>query len=289
MFVGSVFSPAYRKARQQDRVPARAENHAAVNLAIYGEDRRSSSWVFSEYKDSLERSADGLGLGRNSIEWQGDELVIRIDDQRPWSQGRVQGEIRVQARRRFAPCIDLAGNGEHEWFPVSPASPATVRMSKPGLSFEGTAYHDVNRGTRALERDFVEWDWSRLTPGTHGTPSSTSGVITYDVVTRDQPDTHHRRAFAFDDDHGLRKVDTAGTKLLDGGRAFWGVSRRPVGDEGSLPQHRRTLEDSPFYTRSLISTTMHGRPYHGVHESLRLDRFVEPVVQCMLPFRIRRR
>lgn len=244
--------------------------------------------MFTEYKTGLERSAEGLCLARNSIEWQGDELVIRIHDQRPWARGPVSGEIRVRATRRYAPRIDLASNGHHDWFPVSPASTACVRMSNPDLSFDGIAYHDVNHGDRPLEQDFVEWDWSRLTPVGESAGSKLSGIITYDVATR-RDATHKRRAFAFDDARGLRRADTAGTELLDGGKAFWGVRRRLVGDSGTQAVHRRALEDSPFYTRSLISTTMRNRPYRGVHESLRLDRFVDPVVQCMLPFRIRRR
>jgi carotenoid 1,2-hydratase len=90
-----------------------------VNVAVYGPDRRQSRWLFTEYEQGLDRSADGLSLHANSITWQGDELVVRFDDRSPWSQDRVSGEIRLRAPVRHAPTIDLAGNGAHRWYPVS--------------------------------------------------------------------------------------------------------------------------------------------------------------------------
>jgi carotenoid 1,2-hydratase len=51
----------------------------------------------------------------------------------------------------------------------------------------------------------------------------------------------------------------------------------------------RSLEDGPFYTRSLVESRWYGRTVVAVHESLDLDRFVRPAVQAMLPFRMPRR
>jgi carotenoid 1,2-hydratase len=50
-----------------------------------------------------------------------------------------------------------------------------------------------------------------------------------------------------------------------------------------------TIEDTPFYARSTLKTVWHGQPVQAMHESLRLDRFVTPIVQAMLPFRMPRR
>ena len=159
VFIGSVFSPAYRRAREAakrrgEASPA-AERFAAVNLAIYGAESGQSRWILSEYADGLERSPDGLSLHRSRIEWQGDCLVLEIDDVEPWTQRRVSGRIRIDAGRRFAPAIDLADNGQHHWYPVAPASRASVEFERPDLRFEGIAYHDMNQGQRALEDDFV--------------------------------------------------------------------------------------------------------------------------------------
>jgi carotenoid 1,2-hydratase len=205
---------------------------------------------------------------------------------RPWSQRPVRGSIRVQAGRRFAPAIDLANNGEHHWYPVAPASPAEARFEAPDLCFQGTAYHDMNQGRRPLEDDFVGWDWSRLTPRT--APSADEGLISYDIRTRENPGEIQRRLFAFDRD-SLRLQEPGETRLSSAGRGLWGVERQPVSDPHERGEITRRLEDSPFYTRSLAETRIGGVDYHGVHESLAMDRFVSPITQLMLPFRIRRR
>jgi carotenoid 1,2-hydratase len=49
------------------------------------------------------------------------------------------------------------------------------------------------------------------------------------------------------------------------------------------------LEDTPFYARSLIETTLGGTKVAAVHESLSLDRVANPCVRLMLPFRMPRR
>jgi carotenoid 1,2-hydratase len=50
----------------------------------------------------------------------------------------------------------------------------------------------------------------------------------------------------------------------------------------------RTLEDTPFYARSIASATFGGQPSAVVHEELSLDRFRSPWVRFLLPFRMRR-
>jgi len=57
----------------------------------------------------------------------------------------------------------------------------------------------------------------------------------------------------------------------------------------AVPAVRQTLEDTPFYSRSVIGTQLLGEQVTAVHESLSLDRFRAPWVQAMLPFRIPRR
>ena len=51
----------------------------------------------------------------------------------------------------------------------------------------------------------------------------------------------------------------------------------------------KTLEDSPFYARSLVKATLFGERTVAMHESLDLDRFRNPIVQSMLPYRMPRR
>ena len=54
------------------------------------------------------------------------------------------------------------------------------------------------------------------------------------------------------------------------------------------PHVLKTLEDAPFYARSVISARLLDEPVTLMHESLSLDRFRKPIVQAMLPFRMPR-
>lgn len=60
-------------------------------------------------------------------------------------------------------------------------------------------------------------------------------------------------------------------------------------DAGHPARVLRTLEDGPFYARSLVGATWLGEPVQALHESLSLRRFSAPWVQAMLPFRMPRR
>jgi carotenoid 1,2-hydratase len=51
----------------------------------------------------------------------------------------------------------------------------------------------------------------------------------------------------------------------------------------------RTLEDAPFYSRSLITAHLAGETLTGVHESFSGPRFASPLTRLMLPFRMPRR
>jgi carotenoid 1,2-hydratase len=63
---------------------------------------------------------------------------------------------------------------------------------------------------------------------------------------------------------------------------------RAVASEGP-PTLVATLEDAPFYTRNHVRVRYDGEWQDAFHESLSLERFANPLVQRMLPFRMPRR
>ena len=69
-------------------------------------------------------------------------------------------------------------------------------------------------------------------------------------------------------------------------RTRWLLDRRTRAE--SAPRVLRSLEDGPFYARSVLSTKLLGVDAIGVHETLSLDRFSQPIVRAMLPFRMPR-
>ena len=72
--------------------------------------------------------------------------------------------------------------------------------------------------------------------------------------------------------------DTAGYRFF--------LLSAPAGKEDEVT---RTLEDAPFYARSLVASQVLGKPAIAVHESLSLTRFRAAWVRMLLPFRMPRR
>ncbi len=68
----------------------------------------------------------------------------------------------------------------------------------------------------------------------------------------------------------------------------WRRARETLANDPGRVSVVRTLEDTPFYVRSLLSAPLAGRSAVAVHKSLSLDRFATTVVQWMLPFRMPR-
>jgi carotenoid 1,2-hydratase len=69
---------------------------------------------------------------------------------------------------------------------------------------------------------------------------------------------------------------------------IWRIPRATHADPGQPAIILRTLEDTPFYARSIISSRIRGEKVEAMHESLSLDRFRRPWVRALLPFRMPR-
>jgi carotenoid 1,2-hydratase len=60
-------------------------------------------------------------------------------------------------------------------------------------------------------------------------------------------------------------------------------------DPGTPAQVLQTLEDTPFYVRSVLRSGLLGEQVTSVHETLDLGRVVSLPVRLMLPWRMPRR
>jgi carotenoid 1,2-hydratase len=269
-FLGSVFSPYYAWARR--RGSGDPMRHCAMNVALYGKHKR---WAMTERSSgSVQRGTDFLSIGPSMMSWDGSELTVRIDEMAVPLPRRIRGTIRLRPSAIETRTIALDTAGHHRWRPIAPCARAEVAFDEPGTSWSGQAYFDTNNGDRPLETDFIRWDWSRTrVPG--GT------VILYDVVRRDSP---LALAMRYDDAGGIKDFVAAAAISLPPTR--WQLPRRI---SAASPSLSKTLEDTPFYSRSLINAEMFGDSVTAIHESLALDRFTAPWVQAMLPFRMPRR
>lgn len=270
-FIGSVFSPYYKRARRKGMVDP--ENHCAINVALYGSKRR---WAMTERgAKNLSRDAKCFTLGPSAMSWEGDMLVINIDERCMPFPFALRGTVRLKVNFFYDEPVMLDQKAKHFWQAIAPDARVTVEFENPKLSWAGSAYHDMNWGDEPLENAFKNWTWARAT-----TPNGTQ--VIYDVNRRDGSNFQFGRRFQ---NGTVETRDVPMNFILRNG--LWGMSRNVKSEKP--PQLLRTLEDTPFYTRNHVALTLDGHSFDAVHESLSLDRFVHPVMQLMLPFRMPRR
>jgi carotenoid 1,2-hydratase len=228
----------------------------------------------------LERDASSLRIGPSRLERRGDVLAIAIDEiAAPWPS-RVRGTVRVTTRTWHDEVHRLDAAGRHEWQPIAPCARIEVELEQPASRWQGFAYVDSNRGSAPLEHDFARWHWSRA----HDTSGKTT--VLYDAQRRDGSTLG--LALGFTPDDAIAGLASAPAECALP-RSAWGIARSTRSDAGAPASVSKTLEDGPFYARSLVRSRIDGRATTAVHESLDLDRFASPWVQAMLPFRMPRR
>ncbi|KQP96898.1 hydroxyneurosporene synthase [Methylobacterium sp. Leaf117] len=271
-FIGSVFSPYY--AWDPTRDPF---DHCAVNVVLYGE--RANRFCMTERgRASLTRDADHIAIGPSGLSWDGTTLTIRIDEVTAPIPKRVRGTVRLRPGGITPGPHHLDAAGQHRWWPMAPSSPVEVALTEPDLNWRGTAYFDTNHGDTSLEAAFRDWTWCRA-------DLQAGAAILYDVHRRDG--SRQDLTLCFTADGTPRDIDPPPRAELPATRV-WRMPRQTRSDDGRA-DIVRTFEDTPFYARSQLSTTLRGEAVRPMHESLSLRRYANPLVRLMLPFRMPRR
>lgn len=282
--LGCVFSPWYAAARR--RGPVDPLQHSGLNVALYG--AAGHRWALTERGAAdLHRSRDALRIGPSSMGWEGDELVVRIDETTSPLPRRVRGIVRLRPTAFADVTYTLDANGRHHWRPIAPRCRISVELEHPSLRWQGTGYLDCNAGQAPLEEDFRSWHWSRAH---HGGQT----LIFYDTVwaasasASASAETSGRQlALAIDADGCARPIEAPPSQDL--ARTPWGIRRATRADAHTRPRVLSTLEDGPFYARSRIAADIAGERVEGFHESVSLQRFAARWVQCLLPVKLPRR
>jgi carotenoid 1,2-hydratase len=273
--LGSPFSPAYARARS--RGATNPLDFSAFNVSVSG--TSASRWALTERKSSaVARDASSLSIGASTMRWlPNGALEIWVDERSaPWG-ARIRGRILFHPELRTSEAVAIDGRGEHLWWPVAPFGRVEVELRDPSVRFSGKAYLDSNAGDGPLEESFASWSWARLS-GEHEVS------ITYDVVT--QHGSAIRHGVEVDRD-GVRPLVASESARL--GMTRFGLSRTMRSPWGAEAKLVRTVEDGPFYARSIVQCEEPGRsPVRGVHEVVSLDRFASSWVQFLIPFRMRR-
>jgi carotenoid 1,2-hydratase len=223
----------------------------------------------------LARARDHLTIGPSAMRWEGPELVMSLNERGCPLPRKLAGEIRVSPQIWGQQAFVLNEHGQHLWHPVAPLARVRLDFEHPRFTWQGTGYLDHNRGDVPIAEGFSDWTWQRAA---HGAGS----LVAYSGQRRDGSD------FGFCVDFGANGVET--DHPLPPRHALppslWRVPRAAHGERARL---LRTLEDTPFYARSLVEIAHSGKVHEAVHESLSLTRLSNPIVQAMLPFRMPRR
>lgn len=269
-FLGSVFSPWYRWSGRRDPL-----DHVCLNVATYG--RGGGHFTMTDRgRPALRQSADTLDLGPSRMRWQGDALVIDIDEISGLPRiGRLRGRVVVTPAAITG--VELALGAGHVWRPFAPVARIGVDLGR-GLRWQGHGYFDANFGPRALESDFRHWTWGRY-------PHAGGATCFYDAERADGS----LLAEALHVSARGEVSRPALPPLQPLPRSRWAVRRQTRGDAGSAPRQVLSMLDAPFYTRAVVETRLDGELTRGVHEALDLRRFRSPWLMPMLAFRVPRR
>jgi carotenoid 1,2-hydratase len=255
----------------------------ALNVALYGRD--TPRWTMTERgRGQLARSAGELVIGPSRVHWDGQALQFDIDEVCSPLPRRVRGRVRVHplGLSRFVAPLDAVGR--HRWGPIAPCARVEVELDRPGLRWSGQAYLDSNEGDEPVDCAFRTWDWSRATLRDGST------AVIYDL----RPSSKAGRAAAdrliaqrFAPDGQSSPFQPPPRRSLP--RSRWGLVRAQRSEDGTPVRVQQTLEDTPFYVRSVLGAALLGEPVTAVHETLHVPRLVSLPVQLMLPFRMPRR
>jgi len=266
-----VFSPYYKFSGRHW-----PDNHCAINVALNGP--RGSAWAMTERGAArVDRSVSHFQVGPSAMHWDGNALVISLDEISAPLPYRVRGSVRVIPEMIGTTAFALDPEGRHRWHPVAPRAHVEVTMSHPGVNWSGPGYFDSNFGDEPLEDAFDEWHWSRA-------HLRNDVAVLYEGCRRDG--SPFELAVRMDRQGVWHDAMQPAPARLP--RSGWLVRRITRADTGFAPKVIRTWIDAPFYARSKLDTRLYGEPVHAVHESLALGRFRSPIVQTMLPYRMPR-
>ena len=229
-------------------------------------------------REAVTREPDRLQIGPSAVRWDGEALVIEVDERAAPLPLPVRGTIRVYPDRLGETGFVLDPAGRHRWHPIAPAARIEVAFDRPALGWSGRAYLDANFGDEPLEDGFRDWTWSRahLRDG---------AAVFYDGVLRDGD--RFGMALRFDAAGRITDLELPPPRATLP-RTLFAMPRSTCADRGATPRVLQTWEDAPFYARSLVATRLFGEEVQAVQESLAMDRFRSPLVLAMLPYRMPR-
>ncbi|MEY3476912.1 MAG: Acyclic carotenoid 1,2-hydratase, partial [Pseudomonadota bacterium] len=228
------------------------------------------------------RDQDHFQIGPSSLSCNDEGLVWKIDEIANPIPRRLQGEVFVHMGKAWqSDVFSLTADASHRWGPLQPRARIKVRFERPALQWEGWAYVDANEGDEPINQGFSDWDWSRAHLPDHST------AVLYDVRSPGmEPQSSNILALRFASGEKPEAFSPGVRQSL--GRTAWGIHRHSFREGEKATRLEESLEDTPFYARSVIRATMLGHDVVAMHETLDARRFASPWVQSLLPWRMPR-
>ncbi|PWJ21729.1 carotenoid 1,2-hydratase [Jannaschia seohaensis] len=227
---------------------------------------------------ALRLTAESFTVGPSCLRWEGERLVIEIDEMSTPHAQPLRGTITVAPTALTDVEVPLTPDGAHVWRPFAPTAGIKVDLNRPGWRWDGHGYLDANFGTRALEADFGYWTWGRF-------PVGDGSVAFYDAARTDG--SQLSVALRFGADGSCAEIEAPPLQRFR--RSNWLVRRETRCDAGHAPRQVKAMLDAPFYNRCAVETVIGGERTVGVFEALDLDRFRGPWLMPMLAVRVPRR
>ena len=269
-----MFSPYYLWANRNTF--ADPNNHCCINVALYSPGKKR--WTMTERgKRFVHRDATNFKVGPSDLHWNGSSLEINIRERAlPFGQ-KVIGKVIVHPEQLFNYSVPLDQGGKHRWGPLAPTSRIDVAFTAPYIKWSGHAYLDSNEGDEPINRPFLEWDWARALLNDQST------AVVYDV--REKNGIEKILAVKFNPDGNVTNFEVGSRQALP--KTLWKIQRHIRSDKTKVSV-MMDLEDTPFYSRSIIQSHWLGEDLTCMHETLNVPRFSSSIVQMMLPWRMPR-
>jgi len=276
-FVGSVFSPYYAWARRNNP-SVNPENHCSLNVAIYSPGK--NRWAMTERgENQVSRNSTEFVIGPSSLHWDGNKLTVQIRERAvPFGQ-KIAGTVELYPNTLFNFSTPLDAAGKHRWGPLAPSARVKVNLNSPDLQWEGNAYLDSNEGDEPISEAFHEWDWSRAEM------SGGRTSVIYDV--REKNAQENLLALTFNPNGTIDHFEPPPRQALP--KTIWGIQGHMRNQSSETLAVKKVLENTPFYTRSVLNSELLGEKVLSFHETLSVPKLTLATTQLMLPWRMPRK
>ena len=209
-----------------------------------------------------DRSAHTFNIGPSQLHWDGQALRIDIDEVCVPFPRRIKGTVRIDPEQLFNFGVHLEPGCKHTWGPIAPCARVDVQLQHPSQSWQGHAYLDSNEGDEPIDRPFKEWDWSRSRMANGDT------AVMYDLLLRSGENPV--LAYRFDRQGEVSLFEPPEPVAMS--RTKWWLARR-MRTQAAV-RVKQQLEDTPFYQRAVLESSLLGETVESFHETLHTDRFL---------------